>query len=198
MDNIENTTESKVEEALPAYKEYFTYSDYLQWDDDIRRELIDGKVYLMSAPTCQHQEILGNLYVLFRTFLKGKSCKVYLAPLDVRLNAYTLDDTVVQPDVIIVCDHEVLDKAGIKGVPDMVIEILSPSTSSYDRNTKFKAYLKAGIREYWIIDPGKESLAVNILNDGNYITHVYTNEESVPVHVLKGCIINMVEIFEEQ
>jgi len=196
MDHIEEKTESKVEEALPAYDKLFTYSDYLLWDDDVRRELIDGVIYLMAAPNLQHQEILGNLYVQFRAFLKGKSCKVFMAPIDVRLNADTLDNTVVQPDIMIVCDHNKLDKAGIIGAPDMVIEILSPSTSKYDRTTKFNAYLKAGIREYWIIDPEARSLAVNILTDNNYITHAYTGNEIVPVHVLEGCTVNLPEVFE--
>ena len=196
MDHNDEKTESIVEEALPAYEKLFTYSDYLLWDDDVRRELIDGKIYLMAAPTWWHQEISGNLHVLFREFLKGKTCKVFYAPLDVRLNADTLDDTVVQPDIVIVCDHEILDKSGIKGVPEMVVEILSPSTSKYDRTTKFNAYLKAGILEYWIIDPEAESLAVNILKDNNYITHAYTGDETVPVHMLEGCIISLPEIFE--
>ena len=191
----ETINELKVEEAQPAYDIRYTYADYLQWDDDKRRELIDGAPYLMALPTPRHQELLGNLFMIFSNFLKGKHCKVYL-PLDVRLNADSLDDTVVQPDLLIVCDRSIIDNAGIKGVPDMVVEILSPSTASYDKNLKFKTYLRAGVREYWIIDPKNETLAVHVLKDGNYITHAYTNEEIVPVHVLEGCTINLSEVFE--
>jgi len=129
--------------------------------------------------------------------LEGKSCKVYQAPLDVRLNADSLDDIVVQPDLVIICDHSIIDNVGIKGAPDMVAEILSPSTSLKDRTLKFDRYQKAGIREYWIIDPETRSLAVNILKDGKYITHAYTKEETVPVHVLEGFSVNLPRVFAE-
>jgi len=134
--------------------------------------------------------------MLFKTILKGKTCKVFL-PIDVRLNADTLDDTVVQPDLIIICDRSILTDVSCKGVPDMVVEILSPSTANHDKTLKLKTYLRADIREYWIIDPKEKILAVHILKDGNYITNAYTSEENVPVHVLEGCIINLSEVFEE-
>ena len=196
MKDNEKSPELNVKEAQPAYDTKFTYADYLLWDDDVRRELIDGVPYLMAEPSWRHQEILGNLHMLFKAFLKGKMCKVFL-PIDVRLNADTLDDTVVQPDLVIICDQSILDVVCCKGVPDMVVEILSPSTSHYDKTLKFNTYLNAGIREYWIIDPVGKFLAVHILKDGNYITHAYTSEENVPVHVLEGCIINLPEVFEE-
>jgi len=195
IDN-EISPDLNVNEAMPAYDVRYTYADYVQWDDDVRRELIDGVPYLMASPNWRHQKILGNLHVLLWTYLKDKPCEVYL-PLDVRLNAKTLDNTVVQPDLIIVCDKSILTDVGCKGVPDMVVEILSPSTAHYDKTHKFKAYLKAGIREYWIIDPKEEILAVHILNDGNYITHAYTKKDTVPVHVLDGFTINLSEVFEE-
>jgi len=196
MKDNENTTDLNMKEAEPAYNVRYTYADYLQWDDDVRRELIDGKTYLMASPSWRHQEIAVNLATLIKNFLKGKHCKVLL-PTDTRLNAHTLDDTVVQPDLIIVCDHSILDKVSIKGVPEMVVEILSPSTASYDKNLKFNTYLKAGIREYWIVDLQDETLAVNILKDGNYITYAYKKEETVSVHVLEGCIIDLSDVFEE-
>ena len=197
MDYKEHTLDSSVEEALPAYDVRYTYSDYIQWDDDVRRELIDGVPYLMAAPNRKHQGILGNLYLQLGNFLEGKSCKVYLSGLGVRLNADTLDDTVVQPDLVIVCDHSKLDKAGCTGVPEMVVEILSPSNSRYDKVTKFNRYLKAGITEYWIVDPITQSLAVNILKDNNYITHVYTDKETVHVQFLKGCLVNLSKVFTD-
>ena len=196
MKDNENSPDLNVKEAEPAYDLQYTYADYLKWDDDRRRELIDGVPYLMAEPSWRHQEISGNLFAQFYNFLKGKHCKVFM-PVDVRLNADTFDDTVVQPDLIIVCDHSILDKVCITGVPDIAIEILSPSTARYDKTTKFNTYLKAGIREYWVIDPNDETLAVHILKDGSYITHAYTKEETVPVHVLDGCIINLFEVFEE-
>jgi len=197
MDIENNVTDSKVEEAPVDYNKLYTYSDYLHWDDDKRRELIDGVPYLMSAPNRMHQEISRNLLGQFIPILKGKKCKVYHAPFDVRLNADTLDNTVVQPDLLIVCDKAKLDDAGCKGAPDMVVEILSPSTSRYDRILKFKTYLKSGIREYWIIDPDTNTLAVHILKDDNYIIRPYAAEDTVPVHILEGCAINLSEVFEE-
>ena len=197
MEKENNENDSKVEEALVDYNRLYTYSDYLQWDDDKRHELIDGVPYLMSAPSRRHQKLLGKLFIQFDTLLKGKTCEVYFAPFDVRLNADTLDNTVVQPDLLIVCDKAKLDDAGCKGAPDMVVEILSPSTSRHDRILKFKTYLKSGIGEYWIIDPETSTLAVHILKDGDYIIHPYAAEDTVPVHILEGCTINLSEVFEE-
>lgn len=188
--------ESYVREALADYKRHYTYADYIKWDDDTRWELINGIPYKISAPSRQHQEISIRLSSALFNFLKGKHCKVYSAPFDVRLNPDTLDDTVVQPDIVVICDHSKLDDAGCKGVPDMVIEILSPSTSRYDRTTKFNRYREAGVREYWIVDPETKTLAVHILKGSDYITHGYTDLDTTPVHVLDGCKINLGEVFE--
>jgi len=196
MDEKKTSTESLVKEAKPEYDKRYTYADYVTWDDDTRWELIDGIPYMMSAPNRQHQELSRNLCMQLATFLKGKTCKVYYAPFDVRLNADSKDDTVVQPDLLVVCDHSKLDKAGCVGAPDMVVEILSPSTSRYDRTLKFKTYLKSGVREYWVIDPDSKTLAVHLQKDDAYVTHPYTDEDTVPVHVLDGCIINLSEVFE--
>jgi len=197
MDKNDKTPDSSVEEAYPAYEKKYTYSDYIQWDDDVRCELIDGIPYLMAGPNRHHQKVSRNLLVQLANFLKGKSCEVYHAPLDVRLNPGTLDDTVVQPDLVIICDHSVLDDACCKGVPDMVVEILSPSTAGYDLTTKFSRYLKAGIREYWIVSPTEKTLAAHILKDSNYITHMYTKKDKAPVHVLEGCVIDLSDVFED-
>ena len=198
----ENLTESevseelKVKEAQIEYNKLYTYSDYLTWDDDVRRELIDGVVYLMSAPTWRHQEISGNLFYLLKQYLKDSQCKVFFAALDVRLNAGLKDDTVVQPDIMMTCDLSILTDRGIKGVPDLLVEVLSPSTSRYDRVTKYNKYLEVGVKEYWIVDPVKKSVAVNILQDGVYITHAYTESDSFSVHILKDCVIDLAEVFD--
>jgi len=194
---LDTSANSEVKEAQVDYNKRYTYADYITWDDDNRWELIDGVPYLMSAPTRRHQELLSNLFLPIGTFLKGKPCKVYVAPFDVRLNFDTLDDTVVQPDILVICDHSKLTDAGSNGAPDLVVEILSPSTAKYDRVTKYNKYLESGIREYWIIDPETKTLAVHILKDGNYITKPYTDQETVPVHVLNGCEINLAEVFVE-
>ena len=201
-DNKEKTPNSEVEEsqvreARPSYNKRYTYADYLTWDDDERWELIDGVPYIMAGPSLQHQGVLGNLFFQLKLFLKGKPCKVFVAPLDVRLNADTLDNTVVQPDVLVICDKSMLSYNYGVGVPDLVVEILSPSTAHYDRTTKFNAYLKAGVREFWVIDPITKTLAVHILSAGDYVTHAYTGEDVVKVSVLENCVIDLAEVFEE-
>ena len=193
----EQSTELQVEEALPEYKKHYTYADYMSWDDDERWELIEGVPYLMSAPTSQHQEILGELFGQIWTFLKGKPCKVILAPFDVRLYADTTDDTVVQPDLQIICDKSIITKAGCTGAPDMVVEILSPSTSKKDRELKFRIYQETGVREFWIIDPESKITSVNILEHEKYITKVYQETDKAPVYILDDFEIDLVEVFAE-
>jgi len=190
-------TESEVREAMPAYKESYTYADYISWDDKIRWELIDGVPYMMGAPNRAHQTISIKLLIKIGIFLEGKHCKVFHAPFDVRLNYDTLDNTVVQPDLMIVCDHNKLNDAGIIGAPEMLVEILSPSTSKYDKTTKYESYLKNGVQEYWIIDPTTKILTVNLLKDGNYISHPYTINDTVPVQTLGDFTVNLTEVFEE-
>ena len=184
--------------ALPEEKQTcrYTYADYCTWGDDERWELIEGVPYAMSpAPNRRHQEISRELSYQFTAFLKGKPCEVFAAPFDVRLNAEKGDNTVVQPDLLVVCDKSKLDDNGCKGAPDLIIEILSPSTSSRDKLLKFNKYLLAGIREYWIVDPVDKIVSVNTLENGKYIVNVYGDADCVPVGVLSGCLINMREVF---
>ena len=173
----------------------YTYSDYLEWDDDQRWELIDGVPILMTAPTVQHQRISGNLFASLHSFLKGKTCEVFYAPFDVRLNADTFDNTVVQPDVLVICDRTKLEKTGCKGAPDFVIEILSPSTSSHDRFLKFDLYRKSGVREYWIVEPDTKKVSVHTLSNEDYITRVYGEADVAPISVLDNCTIDLAEVF---
>lgn len=123
------------------FSKSYTYADYLTWQFDEMVELIKGKVYNMSpAPARKHQSVAGNLYVEFAIFLKRKPCKVYSAPFDVRLTKINEDKkttTVIQPDICVVCDPSKLDTAGCVGAPDLIVEILSPSTSDKDVRVKF-------------------------------------------------------------
>ena len=176
----------------------YTYADYYKWDDGVRYELIDGVAYMMSpAPLRAHQEIIGELYMQLRQFLKGKTCKVYLSPFDVRLNADENDDIVVQPDLVVVCDISKLDKYGCKGAPDMAIEVASPSSARMDRLLKMQKYLKYGVREYWIVDPDSKTVQAFILENGNYIVNAYADTDEAPVRILDGCVINLADVFAE-
>jgi Uma2 family endonuclease len=182
---------------MPLVKEqpYYTYADYLEWDEGERYEIIDGEAYMMAPPSRFHQEISGNLYYALRSFLEGKTCKAYTAPFSVRLfpAADKSDDTVVEPDIAVVCDSAKLDDRGCNGPPDMVIEILSSSTARYDRIVKFNKYREAGVREYWIVDPEEKVVSAYVLQDGQYTAANY--DETAPVTVLPGCEIDLKTIF---
>jgi len=199
MDITNNESgESEVSEAIRKYDEdkRYTYADYESWDDENRYELIDGIAYMMSAPTLEHQSILGELYLQLATWLKGKSCKVFLSPCDVCLTGLgDEDDTVVQPDILIVCDESKLDKKRCNGAPDMVIEILSPSTSKRDLFIKLEKYQNAGVREYWIVDPDAKSVHVHLPENGRYVVNSYKSDETVTVTVLDGCAITLSDVF---
>ena len=174
---------------------YYTYADYLAWPDDIRYELIDGTPYLMASPSETHQAILFELAGQFWNFLKGKPCRAFTAPFDVRLNPKNGDDIVVQPDLLVVCDVSKLDGKACAGAPDLIVEILSPSTALMDRFVKFNRYLYAGVREYWIVDPETRTVAAHFLKDGQYVINTYGETDTVCVNVLPGCEISLSDLF---
>lgn len=181
----------------PEGKKKYTYADYLTWDDDTRYELIDGVPYMMSAPSVNHQEISGELFAQLHNYLKGKPCKVFAAPFDVRLNADAEDNTVVQPDITVICDSKKIENGkSCEGPPDMVIEILSPSTAIHDQNIKFDKYLGAGVKEYWIVNPETRSVQVfHFLKNKEGSFRVYTENDAISVHILEDCQIDLADIF---
>jgi Uma2 family endonuclease len=180
----------------------FTYGDYLNWDDDERWELIDGVAYNMSpAPRPIHQRVLADLIRQFATFFLGKPCQVYPAPFDVRLPETDESDdqiaTVVQPDLSVICDSNKVDNAGCKGAPDLIIEILSPGTAGRDLKIKFLCYEKAGVREYWIVDPIEKTVQVfNLGENGSYgRPSVYIETDQPHVGIFPGLIIDLPQVF---
>ena len=185
--------------AIPKTEEHYTYADYIEWDESVRAELFDGDVYMMSPPLRTHQEIVTQLILQIATYLKGKKCKVYTSPFGVRLfpKKDNSDDTVFLPDIVVVCDPEKLDDRGCNGPPDLVIEIISPSTAKYDRVYKFRKYQNAGVREYWIVDPETKSVQVCVLDNGRYVVSVYEETEKIMAHVLKNCEIDLQSVFGE-
>ncbi len=144
----------------------FTYVDYSSWPDDERWELIDGVAYNMSpAPTSTHQDIssflAGELYLI----LKNRPCKVFSSPFDIYFPEYPDQDfnsidTIVQPDISVICSAKKIIKKGCLGAPDLIIEILSPSTAKKDMHEKFHLYEKQGVKEYWIVDPGNTYIRI--------------------------------------
>ena len=153
---------------------HHTYADYLTWLDGERHELIDGIAYVKEppAPTRSHQEIVGELLFQVKLALEGKGYRVYVAPFDVRLpKAGETDDridTVVQPDVLIVCGLDKLDDRGMRGAPDWLAEVLSPSTASHDQIIKVPVYERAGVREVWLVHPADRTLTIYRLEEGRY------------------------------
>lgn len=180
--------------ALRTEKHY-TYADYLQWPDETRYELIDGEAFLMSpAPLVEHQEIAGEVFRQLANQLDGQPCRPYIAPVDVRLprkfEADAAIDTVVQPDVLVVCDPSKIDRRGVRGAPDWVLEVLLPSTAAHDQIAKRRAYERAGVREYWLVHPGDRTLTVYVLENGQYgRPEIYELKDETPLGVLPGVSI---------
>lgn len=150
-----------------------TYAEYLTWPDEIRYELIDGVAYCMApAPTLEHQDVAGEIYRQIANALQGKPCRAFIAPLDVRLpKANEADeqiDTVVQPDVIVVCEPNKLNRRGVRGAPDLVVEVLSPSTASHDHLRKRRVYEQVGVREYWLVHPTDRIITIYRLENGEF------------------------------
>ncbi|MDR3337205.1 MAG: Uma2 family endonuclease [Treponema sp.] len=183
--------------SLAEKKSYYTYVDVLEWDEDVRAEIIDGELYMMAPPTRFHQDIIWELSRQFGNFLQGKPCKGYSAPFGVRLfpREDQSDDMFVEPDIVVVCDSSKLDDRGCNGAPDLVVEILSPSTARHDRVVKFRKYLEAGVREYWIVNPEEKIVQIHILDNGQYITKTYDETEEAPVTILPGCVIALPLVF---
>jgi len=193
------------EENLDPSKRY-TYSDYLTWFDDVRRELIDGFIHLMSAPVRIHQRISFKLSIFINTLIEKRKgrCHVYYAPFDVRLPKTNekADDKiydVVQPDICVICDLSKLDDKGCVGAPDLMVEVLSPSSLNYDSKTKFNLYEKSGVREYWIVDPKEKTVHIFLLQpDGKYNKGtIYECNQKAPVYIFEGLEIDLQELFKE-
>ena len=187
---------------LPQETRY-TLADALTWDEQDHIELIDGYPVMMAPPTRAHQKAVFELGRQLGNYLEGKKCEAYSAPFAVRLferdGASPEDvDTMVDPDITVVCDPSKLDDIGCKGAPDLVMEILSPSIQRHDRLTKFNLYQRAGVREYWIIDTSSKSVQVFVLEDGHYTAKDFgTAGDKLKVNVLEDCTIDLAKVFPE-
>ena len=180
----------------------FTYKDYLTWNDNERWELINGMAYNMApAPSVNHQRISRQLLLQIGIFLSDKPCEVFSAPLDVRLPATDEEDedskNVVQPDIVVICDSSKLDEKGCKGAPDLIIEIVSPSSASMDNIKKMELYEKNGVKEYWIVHPIYKIVTIyKITENGLYgKPEIYSEEDKIEVELLKGLSVDLSLVF---
>lgn len=188
---------------LPMEKRY-TLANALTWDEQERIELIYGDPVMMSPPPVRiHQKASISLATQLNNYLSGKKCEVYAAPFAVRPFERDGDspedvDTMVEPDITVVCDPSKLDDIGCKGAPDLVMEILSPSTQRHDKLTKFNLYQRAGVREYWIVDPVSKSVQVFVLENGYYAAKDFgAVGDRLKVNILEDCTIDLSEVFPE-
>ena len=205
--SIDVRTERRFDTVMTAHArkqdQRYTYGDLLLWPQEERWELIEGVPCNMTAPRRKHQRISSELVRQLGNYLMDRSCEVYAAPFDVRLPEGDEKDediqTVVQPDLLVVCDEQKLDELGCRGAPDLIIEITSPSTGSQDHIRKLKLYEKHGVREYWIIQPEEKIVMVRVLAaDGTYgKAALYSAEDQAPVAVLPGFSLDLTLVFRK-
>jgi len=188
---------------IPNEKKIFSYADYLTWPENERCEIIDGIAYMQAAPSPLHQEISGALFAQFYNYLLGKPCKVYHSPFCVRLTEGTEETNsdirkVVEPDITIVCDKSKIDEKGCNGTPDMIIEVTSPSSIKIDRVLKFNKYEKAGVREYWIVEPEGKLVSVFVLQDNMRYgrPEIYTEDDNIRVSIFPDLEIDLSIVFQ--
>jgi len=183
----------------------FTYHDYCGWPEGERWELIDGVAYDMSpAPSRHHQGLSRELVLRIGGFLAGKPCTVYSAPFDVRIPSFPNQDdddidTVVQPDIVVVCDRSKLDDKGSRGAPDMVVETLSPSTAAKDLKVKLALFERCGVREVWFLHPAERIVTMYLLSDqARYGRPAYFGaKDTLESSVLAGMKIDLETFFRD-
>jgi Uma2 family endonuclease len=181
----------------------YTYADYYKWQFEERVELIKGKIFKVGpTPNPVHQQLLGDIFTLLKTFLPRKPCKVFFAPFDVRLTDKSMDDkdiiTVLQPDICVVFDRTKVDKRGCIGAPDLVVEVLSPGNSAKELRNKYEVYEEAGVKEYWVVSPQNQNFLIYTLHDGKFqLSPVKMPGDVVTSFVLPGFSIDLTELFSD-
>lgn len=173
--------------------EMITLPEYELLPEERRAEVFEGVVYDMSSPSRVHQTILGELFAQIHSYLrkKGGNCSVFPAPFDVKLRDNPL--TIVQPDLMVVCDKNKLDDKRCNGAPDFIIEIVSPGNPANDYIRKLYYYQKAGVREYWIVDPLREAVFVNYFEE-NIISEQHSFASTIKVNICDALSIDFADI----
>jgi len=182
----------------------FTYADYKGWElkEGERYELIRGEAFAMAGPNTRHQVVSRKIFLQLGNYLDGKPCQAFYAPFDVRLfheeELGEDDDTVVQPDILVVCDQSKIGEEGIRGAPDLVMEILSPSNTVFEMEEKRRLYQEAGAREYWVVNPKNNRVTVYGFRDGEVVSEkTYESADVVPVGIFPGFGIELERVFTE-
>ena len=170
-----------------------TWDDYQSWHDDQRWEIIEGEAYAMTpSPLERHQRILADLMIELHGFFKTKNCRVYPAPMDLKLS----DQDVVQPDILVVCDPSQIRKTHIEGPPSLVIEILSPATTLHDRGRKLELYARSGVQEVWLVTPYPSAVEVFLLDGESYrLKRTYAKEDTLQSPCFPGLEMELGAIF---
>lgn len=177
----------------------YTYADYLKWDFEEIVELIKGKIFAKAAaPNRRHQEVSGNIYLTIGQFLKKHTCKVYSAPFDVRFSrdpTYSKIDSVVQPDISVICDPSKLDDKGCFGAPDLVVEVLSPGNSRVELQNKYELYQEYGVKEYWVVHPTDCTVLIYTLVEEKFQpSRLFTSGDQIRSTVLPGFVLDLEEV----
>jgi prevent-host-death family protein len=178
-----------------------SYEEFLELSErsEQRFELIDGVVYNLASPTFDHQRIVGDLHVAFYNWFKGKPCTVLVSPFDVTLFRSEDNPSVVQPDLLVMCDrHNVDAKGKYRGTPDLVVEVLSVSTRSKDMLVKLDLYMQTGVREYWIVNPFNEEIHVYKFEDGEITDNRASIRRAADIacsFCFEGLQVELVELF---
>ncbi|HEY8499199.1 MAG TPA: type II toxin-antitoxin system prevent-host-death family antitoxin [Clostridia bacterium] len=176
-----------------------SYEEFLKMveNSDLRYEYIDGEVYLLASPGYNHQVSVSELFGIFYNWFKGKKCRPLTSPFDVTLTKNKDNINVVQPDIIVICDTDKIDASGkYKGVPALVVEVLSGSTKTKDMVKKLNLYMQTGVREYWIVDPDKEEVIVYCFEKHDIADHdTYMGDMTVKSRVFNGLEVKLAEIF---
>ena len=181
---------------MPLPKEHiYTSEDYWNLPEGHRAELIDGQLYDMAPPSRKHQKIVSELTQSIGYFIKQNKgdCEVYPAPFAVNLDADDRDW--VEPDISVICDKNKLTERGCSGAPDLIVEVVSPSSRRMDYSIKNALYSQGGVREYWIVDPEKERSTVYHYEADDAPT-IYTFTQAVPVGIFAGLSINIADLLK--
>lgn len=181
--------------VMSDQKVKLTYRDYLQMPEEQRWELLEGDLRMVPAPGFRHQQVLSDLNSVLKPFVQGQGLgQVYFAPLDVILD----EDTVVQPDLLVILkDHlSIIKPEGLRGTPDLVVEVLSPGTAHRDRGVKRGLYGRYGVQEYWLVDPQERTVEVTSLKNGTLETvSIFTTGSSLRSPLFSGLTLELDELF---